>query len=105
MPEISTTTAAVYQLQGDAVRLDCNLSFPGSSLIPIIPITWYHFNGENYTDVSYIVNVVFIPPELATSLLLESVSVNDTGSYVCTIEEDGVRIVEASVDLFVFQGK
>ena len=109
MPQLSTV-GVVYELEGHTATLNCTLSFPGSMITPAIPITWYQFDGEQYTDASLLDNAMFLPPELASSLLLESVSVSDTGTFVCAIVEDiggevEERIVETTVDLFVFESK
>ena len=108
VPQISTE-GVVYELEDHTAILNCTLSFPESMVTPTIPITWYQLDGEQYTDASLLDNAMFLPPELASSLLLESVSVSDNGTYVCAIVEDigevEERIVETTVDLFVFESK
>ena len=108
VPQLSTV-GDVYELEGRTAALNCTLSFPGSTVIPTLPITWYLLDRREYTDASLLDNAMFLPPQLASSLLLESVSINNAGTYVCAlVEVNGEveeRIVEAMVDLFVFQSK
>ena len=108
VPQLSTV-GAVYELEGGTATLNCTVSFPGSMVIPTLPITWYQLDRREYTDASLLDNAMFLPPQLASSLLLESVSINNAGTYVCALVEDNgeveERIVEGMVDLFVFQSK
>lgn len=95
----------VYELDGRSVRLECNLSFPESSVIPTVPATWYKRNGSNYIIASLLDNVQLTVESPQYILLFESVSLNDASIYVCAIVENGMRIIEEEIELIVFNSK
>ena len=91
----------VYELVGRLVRLECNLSFPESSVIPSVPVTWYKFDGDGYIDASLLDNVQLTSDSSQYALLFESVSLDDASTYVCAIVENEMRIVEEYTELVV----
>lgn len=95
----------VYGLAGRLVRLECNLSFPGSSVVPSVPVTWYKIDGDSYIDASQLDNVQLTSDGSQYSLLFESVGLDDASIYVCAIVEDEMRIVEEYIELVVFKSK
>ena len=95
----------VYELAGCLVRLECDLSFPGSSVVPSVPVTWYKFDGDSYIDTSQLDNVQLTSNGSRYSLLFESVGLDDASTYVCAIVEDEMRIVEEYTELVVFKSE
>ena len=95
----------VYELVGRFVRLECSLSFPGSSVVPDVPATWYMVDGDNYIDVSQLDNVQLTSNGPQYVLLFESVSLEDTSRYACAIVENEMRIVEEFTQLIVFESE
>ena len=95
----------VYELAGRLVRLECNLSFPGSSVIPSVPVTWYRLDGDSFIDASLLDNVQLTSDGSQYALLFESVSLNDASRYVCAAVENEMRIVEEYTQLVVFKSE
>ena len=105
MPTISVAEA-VYELVGRLARLECTLSFPGSSVTPNVPaVTWFRFDGETYTDVSLLDSVQFESDGSRYTLLFESVGLDDASTYICAIVENEMRIVEGYTELIVFKSE
>jgi len=104
VPRISVVEN-VYELIGRLARLECNLSFPGSPIVPNVPAIWYRFDGDNFTDVLQLDNAQLTSDGSQYVLLLESVSLNDASRYVCAIVENEMRIVEEYTQLIVFKSE
>ena len=96
----------VYELAGRLARLECTLSFPGSSVTPNVPaVMWFRFDGEGYTDASQLDSAQFESDGSRYTLLFESVSMNDASTYICAIVENEMRIVEDYTELIVFKSE
>lgn len=104
MPTISVVET-VYELVGSLTRLECTLSFPGSSVAPNVPAVWFRFDGESYIDASLLDNAQFESDGSQFTLLFESVGLNDASTYVCAIVENEMRIVESNTELVVFKSE
>ena len=89
----------MYELVGRPVRLECNLSLPGSSVVPTLPFTWYRF------DDAFLSETQFESEGSQYTLLLESVNLNDADTYVCAFFENDRTIDTGQIELIVFKSE